>query len=1023
MIGNGLFTRRHQPREVLARLRGKRARLASACVLVSLSFCVPARGAKAGFAPIEGGQDVYRGGTNEIVVKPTWYNEQATTELDRAWNLHYYAYMQRHPNVKVRSRTYIQIKSGTGASWLAAWLMPIAAGNPPDIMPLFTGMVHSFARQGFIRPLDEYVGYDSNHNGIIDDDEARWQPWKQIPHHIRLACMHDGHVYALPRGGVTKGRPVVLVYRADLFRAMNLQPPRTWEQFIYCCQRLTQPKLKIQGAKTSMGRRGFWLINGAGIWYPWFYGAGGNVVMQQRTCLRDGTINRWKKEETRFLCKACGHPVTHDRDSNGQRIALESKWVAVFADPLPDGRNPAVEACNLYQTLRWRRWMPCGRCGEPINLAAEQERARRADCGRCSLAIDFDPDRDVIEGMVMIRMGMATATNRNEAFERGEVAMFAWYLSPEELGPMALRPEQIGITTIPTPGPDDIPWTMSAATYQAMTSTVEDKDKRDVLFDLLAAGVTSEPEMTRVRAAAGYYRFMTGQELREAGLEEYLDQVGPETARALDMANRFTRPDLFMEHSGQIGRALATHVFDLIFTDRHLDVEKALVKAQQIANRALQPVEQDRRVARWRWLAWLVVAALFAGFFAMAVYFTVTASRHYTVKSTPSPIDDRPRLGLRRLLMGPVLLLAPAVLSIFLWAYLPLLRGSVMAFQDYRILADSEWVGVDNFLKALLDSAFWYHLWNTFYYVLLVVLMGFAAPIVLALLLSEVPLGKYLFRTIFYLPAVMSPLVVVFLWVMMYHPTEQGFLNQLILSLDRLPAWARAATRIFYGAGLAWLVIALLRWVLRGQWERPIWRGAWGLVALAGVLLLGWTVVRPIIGNLMASIEYGHHPLSWLWAPWGVKAQHWLLDAKWAMPAVILPGVWGGAGPGCLIYLAALKSIPDDSYEAADIDGAGVRAKITNVTLPTLMPLIIINFVGAVIGAFHNVQQILVMTGGGPAGATQTLALDIWFEAFGYLNFGYSTALAWILGSMLIGFTLMQLRILRKVEFRRAGEN
>ena len=101
------------------------------------------------------------------------------------------------------------------------------------------------------------------------------------------------------------------------------------------------------------------------------------------------------------------------------------------------------------------------------------------------------------------------------------------------------------------------------------------------------------------------------------------------------------------------------------------------------------------------------------------------------------------------------------------------------------------------------------------------------------------------------------------------------------------------------------------------------------------------------------------------------------------MLAVVLPGIWAAAGPGSIIYLAALKSIPDEMYEAADLDGAGIWTKIWRVTLPTLKPLIlIINLLGATIGAFQASQNILVQTGGGPLYATHTLGLEIFYNAF-----------------------------------------
>jgi multiple sugar transport system permease protein len=152
-----------------------------------------------------------------------------------------------------------------------------------------------------------------------------------------------------------------------------------------------------------------------------------------------------------------------------------------------------------------------------------------------------------------------------------------------------------------------------------------------------------------------------------------------------------------------------------------------------------------------------------------------------------------------------------------------------------------------------------------------------------------------------------------------------------------------------------------------------------------------------------------------------LPAQQWLGDPKWAMLGVVLPGVWATAGPGCIIYLAALKSVPTEYYEAADLDGAGIWAKISRITIPQLAPLIVIQLVGAVVAAFQVTDRILAMTDGGPLYATHTIGLEIWESAFLYLRFGYATAAAWMMGTLLIGFTVMQLRMMRNVRFAASG--
>jgi multiple sugar transport system permease protein len=82
--------------------------------------------------------------------------------------------------------------------------------------------------------------------------------------------------------------------------------------------------------------------------------------------------------------------------------------------------------------------------------------------------------------------------------------------------------------------------------------------------------------------------------------------------------------------------------------------------------------------------------------------------------------------------------------------------------------------------------------------------------------------------------------------------------------------------------------------------------------------------------------------------------------------------------------------------------------------------LIVINFTGAVAASFHGATNILIMTGGGPNGATEVTSLLLFFEAFTRLRFGHATAMAWIIGSLLIGFTVLQLQRLSRMEFKTA---
>ena len=141
------------------------------------------------------------------------------------------------------------------------------------------------------------------------------------------------------------------------------------------------------------------------------------------------------------------------------------------------------------------------------------------------------------------------------------------------------------------------------------------------------------------------------------------------------------------------------------------------------------------------------------------------------------------------------------------------------------------------------------------------------------------------------------------------------------------------------------------------------------------------------------------------------------------MLCVVLPTVWAGVGPGSLIYLAALKNIPRELYEAADIDGAGFRSKLRHIVFPSLRGLIIIQFISAFIVAAQSSDFILVMTFGGPNEATRVADLMIFEKAYLYLRFGLATAMAWILSLLLMGFTVLQIKHLSRMEFRAVRDD
>jgi multiple sugar transport system permease protein len=153
-----------------------------------------------------------------------------------------------------------------------------------------------------------------------------------------------------------------------------------------------------------------------------------------------------------------------------------------------------------------------------------------------------------------------------------------------------------------------------------------------------------------------------------------------------------------------------------------------------------------------------------------------------------------------------------------------------------------------------------------------------------------------------------------------------------------------------------------------------------------------------------------------------IGPQKWLQSKSQAMVSILIPMAWAGIGPGCLIYLAALKTVPDDLYEAAAIDGAGFFSRIWHVTLPVIRPLILIQLIFVLIGAFQSADNVLVMTSGGPDYATHVIGLEIFYDAYVYMRFGVAIAIAWILGFFLIGLTMFQMKRISRMSFTTAED-
>ena len=270
----------------------------------------------------------------------------------------------------------------------------------------------------------------------------------------------------------------------------------------------------------------------------------------------------------------------------------------------------------------------------------------------------------------------------------------------------------------------------------------------------------------------------------------------------------------------------------------------------------------------------------------------------------------------RREQRAAYLFLSPWLLGLVALWLGPIVMSLVMSFTNWKLVGEPRWVGVENYRDMVHDYAFWKSIRVTLLYMVLSVPVYMAAGLGLSLLLNQKLRGMNVFRTLFFIPSVLSGVAVGILWASLLNP-DVGAVN----------------------------------WLLRqvGIADPPRWLG----------------------------------------------------DPTWAVPAVVLVGLWT-VGGGSIIYLAGLQNIPEQLYEAARLDGARALQRFRFVTLPMLTPTLLFVLLTSMIEAFQVFDLAYVLGnasggGGGVGDALRFYLINMWNEGFGNTRLGYASALAWVL--------------------------
>ncbi len=286
------------------------------------------------------------------------------------------------------------------------------------------------------------------------------------------------------------------------------------------------------------------------------------------------------------------------------------------------------------------------------------------------------------------------------------------------------------------------------------------------------------------------------------------------------------------------------------------------------------------------------------------------------------------------------------ILPVFYAIYVSLNKGAINKFQ---------FVGLDQYVRALSGADFWNALVTTFVYALLTMPLTMALGLFFAYLLYQ-PFVKArgLFRAIFFLPYVVSTVGSAIVWAFVFDP-RSGLANFVLTRLG-LPA---------------------LRW----------------LIEPSGV------------GELIAK-------------QLNTTIPSWANGPSLALIAISIFSIWQMLGYDIVIFLAGLTNISSELYEAARIDGANGIQLFRHITLPLLAPTTFFVIVISVIGSLQSFNHIFAMNKasaqslGGPLGSTSTLTVYMFDQLYSYSNYGYASAIAILLSLIILAFTLFNFRVL-----------
>ncbi len=276
----------------------------------------------------------------------------------------------------------------------------------------------------------------------------------------------------------------------------------------------------------------------------------------------------------------------------------------------------------------------------------------------------------------------------------------------------------------------------------------------------------------------------------------------------------------------------------------------------------------------------------------------------------------------------PYLLVSPYIFHFLLFVAFPVIFSIVLTFHKWNIISPMEYTGLSNYVRLFKDEVFLQSLINTLIFLVIHIPLQIIVALFLAEILNQKLKFRGFFRAAFFLPVIVSGVVVTILWQQLYG-YDTGFFNRLLVTI-------------------------------------------------------------------------------------GLGKVGWLTDPNIAMPSIALMATWKNVGLYIVLFLVGLQTVPDQYYEAADIEGASKWQKFFKITLPMINPTIFMVVILSTIGGFSLFIEPYVMTGGGPLNSTISAVLYIYKQGFFYYHMGYSATLGLFFALIILLVVVIQKRFVER---------